>query len=40
MSCGIMTYKIDNAIVKKDVTGKLTLIDCLREEYRKRYCQK
>ena len=22
-----MTYKIDNAIVKKDVTGKLTLID-------------
>ena len=27
MSCGIMTYKIDNAIVKKDVTGKLTLID-------------
>ena len=27
MSCGIMAYKIDNAIVKKDVTGKLTLID-------------
>ncbi len=27
MSCGIMTYKIDNAIVKKDVDGKLSLID-------------
>ncbi len=27
MSCGIMTYKIDNAIIKKDVTGNLTLID-------------
>ncbi len=27
MSCGIMAYKIDNAIVKKDRTGRVTLID-------------
>ena len=27
MSCGIMAYKIDNAIVKKDRTGRISLID-------------
>ena len=26
-SCGIMAYKIDNAIIKKDRNGKITLID-------------
>ena len=26
-SCGIMAYKIDNAIIKKDNDGKITLID-------------
>ena len=27
MSCGIMAYKIQNAIVKKEVDGKISLID-------------
>ena len=27
MSCDTMTYKIDNAIIKKDVNGNISLID-------------
>ena len=27
MSCGIMAYRIQNAIVKKEVDGKISLID-------------
>ena len=27
MSCGIMAYKIENAIVKKEISGKISLID-------------